>query len=160
STPILLSAANPVADFVGPTAATVGVPVTFTETAANTTSWLWFTDEAPFAPSTSQSFTYTFQTVGTHTLSLIASNANGSSLAKKPGSVAAPGARPLGWGEQPAVEPVPIFLLAPSGPDRAASDEVHVARGAFLHVTTAGAPGTEPATLFLRLWADGEVVVE
>jgi PKD repeat protein len=69
----------PVADFDAPAEATVLQPVVFTDRSAQATSWLWIVDEGG-SPGTQQSFSHTFQTTGTHTVALLASNGNGTSM--------------------------------------------------------------------------------
>jgi uncharacterized repeat protein (TIGR01451 family) len=151
SQPVVLGNANPSADFTGPTSATVGQSVTFTERSSNTTSWLWVTDETPFTSSTSQSFTYAFKTAGTHVVYLIASNGNGSALVTRVVNVAPASAAPQALALSAAAHP--LFATATG----AAADDVEIRSGVMLRL---GAPGDTPAVVFLRLSKDGRAAVE
>ena len=75
---ITVAAAPPVAPVAAFTHAAVNLTVTFTDTSTETpTSWLW--DFGDGTTSTNQNPVHTFATVGSHTVSLVATNAGGSS---------------------------------------------------------------------------------
>jgi PKD repeat protein len=78
-------ATPPVANFSGtPLTICAGSTVTFTDLSSNATSWSWnFGAGATPATSTAQNPTVTFNTVGTNTITLTASNAFGSDLETK-----------------------------------------------------------------------------
>lgn len=79
----------PVADFTANTTnPTVGGSVNFTDTSANApTSWSWtFTGGTP-ATSTAQNPTVTYNTVGTYSVSLTATNSQGSDSVTKTGYI-------------------------------------------------------------------------
>jgi PKD repeat protein len=72
----------PVADFVGtPTALCAGGTVAFTDNSTNTpTSWSWTFQGGTPSTSTSQNPTITYNTPGTYSVSLTATNASGSDI--------------------------------------------------------------------------------
>jgi PKD repeat protein len=75
----------PVADFVGtPTTVVVGNTVSFTDLSTNSpASWSWSFAGGTPATSTTQNPVITYNTVGTYTVSLTATNTNGSNTATK-----------------------------------------------------------------------------
>jgi vibriolysin len=81
----VLAPQPPVADFIASTTnPSVGGSVTFTDTSTNTpTSWSWTFDGGTPASSTAQNPTITYNTVGTYTVTLIATNAQGSDTETK-----------------------------------------------------------------------------
>ncbi|MCK9399648.1 MAG: PKD domain-containing protein [Bacteroidales bacterium] len=75
-----ISVANITANFTGsPTTVTVGNTVTFTDnTNCNPTSWSWSFPGGTPSSSTVQNPTVTYNTVGTYSVTLVATNASGS----------------------------------------------------------------------------------
>jgi len=100
----------PVADFDAPAEATVLQPLVFTDRSSQATSWLWIVDEGA-SPGTQQSFTYAFQTTGTHTVALLATNGNGTNMRTRSINVR-PGASSV------VATAARSRRLGPSGPDR------------------------------------------
>lgn len=87
--PIPVVGSKPVAAFTGtPTTLCEGNTVAFTDQSSNTpTSWSWtFTGGTP-ASSSSQNPTVTYNTAGTYTVRLIATNASGSDTITKTGYI-------------------------------------------------------------------------
>jgi PKD repeat protein len=80
-----ITAADITANFTGtPTAVIVGNAVTFTDnTSCNPTSWSWSFPGGTPATSTSQNPVVTYNTVGTYSVTLVATNASGSDTETK-----------------------------------------------------------------------------
>ncbi|MDX1408916.1 MAG: PKD domain-containing protein, partial [Saprospiraceae bacterium] len=103
----------PVADFEGsPTTVTVGNTVDFTDLSSNNpTSWDWSFDGGTPANSTAQNPTVTYNTEGVYTVSLTATNADGSDTETKIGYITVTGA-----GCTPVSNDFPDDPLTNSGP--------------------------------------------
>ena len=142
----------PVADFVPPPVASVGVPATFTDASSpQATSWLWFLGDG--APAlTAQSPTVTFTSGGPKVVVLVATNGSGSSTVTKTVNVFPPlGLRAAGGSVTRAFDP--------QADGRLALARVEVAPGTTLRLRRL--EGSGEAVVFLRLLdADGRVAVE
>ena len=142
----------PVADFEAPAEATVLQTVVFTDRSSQATSWLWLADEGA-SPGTQQSFTYAFQTTGTHTVALLASNGNGTNMRTRTINV-----RPVA--SSVVATAARSRRLGPAGPDRLGLPGLDLTPPgpALLRLASAG---SEAVVCYLRLLEpDGSLLRE
>ncbi len=106
----------PVASFTGtPTSGTAPLTVSFTDTSTGSpTSWSWLFGDG--GTSSAQNPTYTYNSTGTYTVSLMALNAGGSNIAVETGyvTVMPPGTPTSTPTETPTLTPTPTSTPAPS----------------------------------------------